>query len=160
MVSYILAVIGYGASESDGAYEWSISGARGGRSLAAGRGTLTGHGHAAPLTVERLTYHALLAGLQALLAEDYAGALTNAAAPAFIAHLWLGNHSEESDLQRLRAHAVQLLNGVRNLPSIKPPFPHISRLGRPWGAIQHSFYRQHSRQVTIEHLQIHTGALV
>ena len=42
---------------------------------------------AAPLAVERLTYHALLAGLQALLAEDYAGALTIAAAPAFIALL-------------------------------------------------------------------------
>ena len=38
-----------------------------------------------PLAVERLTYHALLAGLQALLAQDYAGALTIAAAPAFIA---------------------------------------------------------------------------
>jgi hypothetical protein len=33
---------------------------------------------------EQLTYHVLLAGIQALLAEDDAGALTIAAAPTFI----------------------------------------------------------------------------
>jgi hypothetical protein len=36
-----------------------------------------------PLPVERLTYHALLAGLQALLAEDYAGSLMIMAERAF-----------------------------------------------------------------------------
>jgi hypothetical protein len=75
MASYILTIIGYPTSESDGTYEWSISGVRS-QQLAAGRGTITGSGNAAPLAVERLSYHALLAGLQALLAEDYAGALT------------------------------------------------------------------------------------
>lgn len=58
-------------------------------------------------------YHALLAGLQALLAEDYAGALTIAAAPAFIALLPPGNQSKDPDLQRLRRQAVQLLNQIR-----------------------------------------------
>jgi hypothetical protein len=53
-----------------------------GQQLAAGRGTIIGSGNAAPWAVERLTYHALLAGPQALLAEDDAGALTIAAAPA------------------------------------------------------------------------------
>jgi hypothetical protein len=61
---------------SPGAYEWKITGARGGRSLAAGRGTITRSGNAASLPVERLTYHALLTGLQALVAEDDAAALT------------------------------------------------------------------------------------
>jgi hypothetical protein len=62
---------------------------------------------------EQLTYHALLAGLQAFLAEDYAGALMIAAAPAFIALLRPGSQSEDPDLQRLRRQAVQLLNQVR-----------------------------------------------
>ena len=51
---------------------------------AAGCGTITASGSATPLAVERLTYHALLAGLQVLLAEGLEGALTIAAAPAFI----------------------------------------------------------------------------
>jgi len=50
------------------------------------------------LAVERLTYHALLAGLQALLAEDY----TIAAAPACIALLRPVDHAEDPDIQRLR----------------------------------------------------------
>jgi len=79
----------------------------------AGRGTIANSGTAASLAVERLTYHALLAGLQALLVEDYVGALTIAAAPAFIALLQPGNHTEDPSLQRLRDHAVQLLNQVR-----------------------------------------------
>jgi hypothetical protein len=62
---------------------------------------------------EQLTYHALLAGLQAFLAEDYAGALMIAAAPAFIALVRPGSQSEDPDLQRLRRQAVQLLNQVR-----------------------------------------------
>jgi len=112
MASYILTVVGYPASESNGIYEWSITGARG-KQLATGRGTLTRHDHAAPLAVERLTYHALLAGLQALLAENYAGALTIAAAPTFIALLRQSDHPGDPSLQRLRQHAVQLLNQVR-----------------------------------------------
>jgi hypothetical protein len=112
MPSYILTVVGYPVSESNGSYEWSIAGARG-KQLAAGRGTLTGHGHAASLAAERLTYHALLAGLQALLAEDYAGALTIAAAPAFIALPRQNNYPDDPDLQRLRRHASQLLNQIR-----------------------------------------------
>jgi len=112
MASYILTVIGYPTSESTGAFEWAITGARG-KHLAAGRGTITGRDKAAPLAVERLTYHALFAGLQALLAEDYAGALTIAAAPAFIALLRQSDHPGEPGLQRLRRHAVQLLNQVR-----------------------------------------------
>jgi hypothetical protein len=81
MASYTLTVIGYPASDSIGAYEWSIAGVRD-QQLAAGRSTLTRSGNAASLPVERLTYHAFLAGLQALLAEDDVGALTIAAAPA------------------------------------------------------------------------------
>jgi hypothetical protein len=81
MASYTLTVIGYPASESNGTYEWRVTGARG-KQLAAGRGTITGSGKAASLAIERLTYHGLLAGLQALLAEDDAAALTIAAAPA------------------------------------------------------------------------------
>jgi hypothetical protein len=81
MPSYTLTVIGYPASDSTGAYEWSIAGSRG-KQLAAGRGMITRSGNAASLPVERLTYHALLAGLQALLAQDDAAALTIAAAPA------------------------------------------------------------------------------
>jgi hypothetical protein len=106
MASYTLTVIGYPASETNGIYEWGITGARGGRSLAAGQGTITGSGNTAPLAVERLTYHALLAGLQALLAEDYAGALTIAAAPAFIALLRPPYQPDNPDLQRLRRHAT------------------------------------------------------
>jgi len=60
-----------------------------------------------------LAYHALLAGLQVLVAEDYAGALTIAAAPAFIAFLRPGDHPEDPDLQRLCEHAVQMLSHVR-----------------------------------------------
>src|SRR6266508_1117021 len=86
MASYLLTVVGYPASDSVGTYEWKISGARG-KQLAAGRGTIIGSGNAAPWAVERLTYHALLAGPQALLAEDDPGALTIAAAPSFIALL-------------------------------------------------------------------------
>ena len=93
-------------------HEWGIAGAKA-QLLAAGRGTIAGCGTAASQAVERLTYHALLAGLQAFLAEDYAGALTIAAAPAFIALLRPGDQSEASDLQRLRQQAVQLLNQVR-----------------------------------------------
>jgi len=111
MASYILTVIGYPASDSTGAFEWSIAGVRG-KQLAAGRGTITGSGHTASLAAERLTYHALLAGLQALLAEDDAGALTIAAAPAFIALLRQRDHPDDPNLQRLRRHAVQLLNQV------------------------------------------------
>ena len=112
MASYILTVIGYPASESNGAYEWHITGTRG-KQLAAGRGIVIGMGNAAPLAAERLTYHALLAGLQALLAEGLEGALTIAAAPAFVALLRQSNHSDDPDLQRLRRHATQLLNQVR-----------------------------------------------
>ena len=112
MASYILTVVGYPASESKGAYEWSLAGARG-QQLAAGRGTITRSGNAASLAVERLTYHALLAGLQALLAEDDAAALTIAAAPAFIALLRQSDYPDDPGLQRLRRHAVQLLNQIR-----------------------------------------------
>jgi hypothetical protein len=93
-------------------FEWGIAGAKG-QLLAAGRGTIAGSGTAASLAVERLTYHALLAGLQAFLAEDYAGALTIAAAPAFIALLRPGEQAEDAGLQRLRRQAIQLLNQVR-----------------------------------------------
>lgn len=75
--------------------------------------TISGSGHTVSLAVERLTYHALLASLQVLLAEDYAGALTIAAAPAFIALLRPDNHAEDPDLQRLRQLAIQFLNQVR-----------------------------------------------
>jgi hypothetical protein len=106
MAPRILTVVGYPASDSNGVYEWKITGAHGGRSLAAGRGTITGSGHAPPLAVERLTYHAVLAGLQAFLAEDYVGALTWAAARAFIALLRQNDHPGEPDLQRLRRLAI------------------------------------------------------
>jgi hypothetical protein len=89
-----------------------ITGARG-KQLAAGRGTIAGSNNAAPLAVERLTYHALLAGLQALLAEDYGGALTIAAEMAFIALMRPPYQPDNPDLQRLRRHAVQLLNQIR-----------------------------------------------
>ncbi len=111
MVSYALTLVGYPASDSTGTFEWSIAGAHGLR--AAGRGPIVGSDHIASLAVARLTYHALLAGLQALLAEDYVGALTIAAAPAFIALLRPGDHAEDPDLQRLRQQTVQLLNQVR-----------------------------------------------
>src|SRR5438045_3974906 len=106
------ASLGYPASDSTGAFEWSLAGARG-QQLAAGRGMITRSSNAASLPVERLTYHALLAGLQVLLAEDDAAALTIAAAPAFIALLRQSDHPDDSGLQRLRRHAVQLLKGVR-----------------------------------------------
>ena len=112
MASYVLTIVGYPASDSTGTFEWGIAGAKG-QLLAAGRGTIAGSGTAAAQAVERLTYHALLAGIQAFLAEDYAGALTIAAAPAFIALLRPGDQSEDPDLQRLRRQAVQLLNQVR-----------------------------------------------
>ena len=112
MASYVLTIVGYPASDSTGTFEWGGAGTKG-QLLAAGRGTITGSGTTAPLAVERLTYHALLAGLQALLAEDDAGALTIAAAPAFIALLRPGNQSEDPDLQRLRRQAIPLLNQVR-----------------------------------------------
>src|SRR5438132_1431920 len=112
MAPYTLTVVGYPASESKGAYEWSLAGARG-QQLAAGRGMITRSGNAAYLPVERLTYHALLAGLQALLAENYVGALTIAAEMAFIALLRQSDHPDDPSLQRLRRHAIQLLNGVR-----------------------------------------------
>src|SRR5438132_1470772 len=66
-----------------------------------------------PLAVERLTYQALLASLQALLAEDLEGALTIAAEMAFIALLRQSDYPDDPGLQRLRRHAVQLLNQVR-----------------------------------------------
>jgi hypothetical protein len=47
MTSYILKVIGYPASETNGIYEWGITEARG-KQFAAGRGTITGSGNAAP----------------------------------------------------------------------------------------------------------------
>jgi hypothetical protein len=81
--------------------------------LATGRSTIASSGHTASLAVERLAYHALLAGLQTFLAEDYAGALTIAAAPVFIALLRPGKQAEDSGLQRLRQQAIQLLNQVR-----------------------------------------------
>ncbi len=108
MASYVLTIVSYPAADNIGTFEWGIAGAKG-QLLAAGRGTITGSGTTTPLVVERLTYHALLAGLQALLAEDYAGALIIAAAPAFIALLRPGNHAEDHDLQRLRQQAIQLL---------------------------------------------------
>jgi hypothetical protein len=113
MASYVLTIIGYPASDSTGTFEWGVAGTKG-QLLAAGRGTIAGSGHTAPLAVERLTYHALLAGIQAFLAEDYAGALTIAAAPAFIARLRPGEQSEYPDLQRLRQQAIPLLNQVRS----------------------------------------------
>ena len=79
MPSYVLAIVGYCASDSTGTFEWGIAGAKA-QLLAAGRGTIAGCGTAASQAVERLTYHALLDGIQALLAEDYVGALTIAAA--------------------------------------------------------------------------------
>ncbi len=109
MASYVLTVVGYSASDSAGMFERGIAG-KDGQLLAAGRGTIAGSGTATTLVVERLTYHALLAGLQALLAEDYAGTLTIAAAPACIALLRPGDHAEDPDLQRLRQQAIQLLN--------------------------------------------------
>ena len=111
MTSYVLTIIGYPASDSIGTFEWGIAGAKG-QLLAAGRGTIAGSG-TATLEVERLTYHALLAGIQAFLVEDYVGALTITAAPAFIALLQPGDHAEDPDLQRLRQQTVQLLNQVR-----------------------------------------------
>src|SRR5262245_19900251 len=84
MVFYALTNVGYPASDGISTFEWCIAGAKG-QLLATGRGTIVGAD--AALAIERLTYHALLAGLQAFLAEDYAGALTIAAAPAFIALL-------------------------------------------------------------------------
>src|SRR6266545_7051215 len=109
MASSVLTIVGYPASDSTGSFEWGIAGAKG-QLLAAGRGTIAGSGSTASQAVERLTYHALLAGLQAFLAEDYAGTLTIAAAPAFIALLRPGDHAEDPDLQRLRQQAIQLLN--------------------------------------------------
>ena len=113
MASYVLTIVGYPASDGIGTFEWGVAGTKG-QLLAAGRGTITGSGTTAPLAVERLTYHALLTGLQALLAEDYVGAPTIAAAPAFIALLRPGNQSEDPDLQRLRQQAIQLLTQVRS----------------------------------------------
>jgi hypothetical protein len=49
-----------------------------------GRSTITESGHAAALAVERRMYHALLAGLQALLAEDYTSALTSRPRPSIL----------------------------------------------------------------------------
>ena len=46
------------------------------------------------------------------MAEDDAGALTIAAAPAFIALLRQRDHADDPNLERLRRHAVQLLNQV------------------------------------------------
>lgn len=100
MASYILTIIGYSVSDSTGTFEWGIAGAHG--ILAAGRGTIAGSGTTTALAIERLTYHALFAGLQAFLAEDYAGALTIATAPAFIVLLRTGDHAKDQDLQRLR----------------------------------------------------------
>ncbi len=117
MASYILTVIGYPTSDSVGAYEWNITGVRG-KQLAAGHGTLTGSGNIAPLAVERLTYHALLAGLQALLAEDHMGALTIAATPTFIALLRHPHQPDNPNLQRLRRHTIQLLNQIRGEPTL------------------------------------------
>lgn len=113
MPSFVLTIVGYPASDSTGTFEWGIAGAKG-QLLAAGRGTIAGSGNAASLAVERLTYHALLAGLQVFLAEDYMGALTIAAVPAFIALLRSGNQPEDPGLRRLRQQAVQLLNQVRS----------------------------------------------
>ncbi|HEX9370866.1 MAG TPA: hypothetical protein VF897_07655, partial [Roseiflexaceae bacterium] len=48
-----------------------------------------------------------------LVAEDYAGALTIAAASAFIALLRQSEDSADPRLQRLRQLAVQLFNQVR-----------------------------------------------
>jgi hypothetical protein len=101
------------ACDSTGTVEWDIAGAKA-QLLAAGRGTIAGIGTTAAQAVGRLTYHALLAGLQALLAEDYVGALTIAAAPAFIALLRPGDHAQDPDLKRLRRQAIQLLNQVRS----------------------------------------------
>jgi len=81
--------------------------------LAAGHGTIAGGGTAASLAVERLIYQALLAGLQAFLAEGYMGVLTIVAAPAFIALLRPGERAEDPGLQRLRQQAIQLLSQVR-----------------------------------------------
>jgi hypothetical protein len=135
-------VIGNPASGGNGAFEWSITRLRG-RQLAAGRGTFTGSGNA-PLAAERLTYHALLAGLQALLAEDYTGTLTIAAAPAFIALLRQSDHPDDPGLQRLRQLAVQLFNQVHGeltlyeqlvvppllVEATEPP-PRAAKLPRP-----------------------------
>ncbi len=112
MASYVLTIVGYPASDGIGTFEWGVAGTKG-QLLAAGRGTIAGSGAAAALVVERLTYPALRAGLQALVAEDYAGALTIAAASAFIALLRQSDHSADPRLQRLRQLAVQLFNQVR-----------------------------------------------
>jgi hypothetical protein len=63
--------------------------------------------------VERLADHALLAGLQALLADNEAGALMIAATPTCIALLRQSEYATDQGLQRLRRHAAQLLNQVR-----------------------------------------------
>jgi hypothetical protein len=66
-----------------------------------------------PLVVERLSYHAVHADLQALLAEDCVAALTIAAEIAFIALLRQRDLVRGPDLQRLRRHTTQLLKGSR-----------------------------------------------
>ena len=58
--------------------------------------------------------HALLVGLQALLADNDAGALMIAGTPAFIALLRQSEYAADQGLQRLRRHAAQLLNQVRS----------------------------------------------
>jgi len=64
--------------------------------------------------VERLADHALLASLPALLAENDAGALMIAAAPAIIALLRQSEDAADQEPQRLRRHAAQSLNQVRD----------------------------------------------
>ena len=64
--------------------------------------------------VERLADHALRAGLPALLAENEAGALMIAAAPACIALLRQSEDAADQGLPRLRRHTVPLRNQVRS----------------------------------------------
>ena len=71
MASYVLTIIGYPVSDSTGAFEWRIAGAQG-QHCAAGRGTIAGSSNAAALAVERLTYHALLAGCAGVVAQAQA----------------------------------------------------------------------------------------
>jgi len=63
---------------------------------------------------ERLADHALRAGLQALLAENDAGALMIAAAPACIALLRQSEDAADQEPQRLRRHTVAVSGRIRN----------------------------------------------
>jgi hypothetical protein len=54
MLSYILTVVGYPASNGNGTFEWSITRARG-RQLAVGRGTISRSGNSPQRSTGLLT---------------------------------------------------------------------------------------------------------